>query len=259
MVSTVRNTDIEQKDAERAVVVAMTFKAVFGSDDGDEVYGAGVAFTLLQALQTVNERLLLENPSEMLLFDVILITTDRQQQQQSDRIMSSTRHHGLQIHRFCFSCEDDFTESLLQNKVQLFLSTDQNETEQAASRGVLSALVDHQTASCSSQQLRVVFCGDSIVQPDTDTNTASRHAAEVFSAQLGEMRRRFGVLDSPLSIVLMTSSGGRDSCGNALRTLRTRGLSVDEAHCLAGAPRGVILSLLRPHFQLGDGLSGLQD
>ncbi|KAF3843897.1 hypothetical protein F7725_015945 [Dissostichus mawsoni] len=184
-----------------------------------------------QALQRVNERLLEENPSESLLFDVVLITSDSQQQQQSSRIISNTRHHGLEISRFCFSSEEDFTESLLKNNVHLFLTTDRDEAAQASQKGVFSALLNEKVAS--SEQLRVVFCGDAS-----------------FWAQLGEMRRRFGVLDSPLSLLLLTSRGGGESCGAALQTLRSRGLNMDEAYCLAGAPRSPILSLLRPHFLL---------
>lgn len=259
MVSTIQNTDVKQKDADRAVVVAVTSRAVFesGADDGDDVYGAGVAFPLLQALQRVNERLLEENPAESLLFDVILITTDSQQQQQSSRIISSTRHYGLEVSRFCFSSEEDFIESLLKNNVQLFLSTDRNEVPRASQKGVLSALLDQQVAP--SEQLRVMFCGDAVIRPDTDPMPASRLAAQNFSAQLGKMRQRFSMLDSPLSIVLVTSHGGRESCGGALRTLRSRGLSVDEAYCLAGAPRSPILSVLRTHFLLSDGFCSLEE
>lgn len=259
MVSTIQNTDVKQKDADRAVVVAVTSRAVFesGADDGDDVYGAGVAFPLLQALQRVNERLLEENPAESLLFDVILITTDSQQQQQSSRIISSTRHYGLEVSRFCFSSEEDFIESLLKNNVQLFLSTDRNEAPRASQKGVLSALLDQQVAP--SEQLRVMFCGDAVIRPNTDPMPASRLAAQNFSAQLGKMRQRFSMLDSPLSIVLVTSHGGRESCGGALRTLRSRGLSVDEAYCLAGAPRSPILSVLRTHFLLSDGFCSLEE
>lgn len=259
MVSTIQNTDVKQKDADRAVVIAVTSRAVFesGADDGDDVYGAGVAFPLLQALQRVNERLLEENPAESLLFDVILITTDSQQQQQSSRIISSTRHYGLEVSRFCFSSEEDFIESLLKNNVQLFLSTDRNEVPRASQKGVLSALLDQQVAP--SEQLRVMFCGDAVIRPDTDPMPASRLAAQNFSAQLGKMRQRFSMLDSPLSIVLVTSHGGRESCGGALRTLRSRGLSVDEAYCLAGAPRSPILSVLRTHFLLSDGFCSLEE
>jgi len=49
---------------------------------------------VIQALQSVNRRLLEKDPAESLLFDVVLITTDSQQQQQSARIVRSTRHHG---------------------------------------------------------------------------------------------------------------------------------------------------------------------
>ncbi|TDH09769.1 hypothetical protein EPR50_G00091840 [Perca flavescens] len=257
MVSTIQNTDVKQKDADRAVVVAVTSRAVFESGaDGDDVYGMGVAFPLLQALQRVNKRLLEENPAESLLFDVVLITTDSQQQQQSCRIISSTRHYGLEVSRFCFSSEEDFVESLQKNNVQLFLSTDSNEAPQASQKGVLSALLDRQEAP--SEQLRVMFCGDAVNRPDAGPMPASRQAAQNFSAQLGEMRQRFGMSDSPLRIVLVTSHGGRESCG-ALRTLRSHGVNVDEAYCLAGAPRSPILSVVRPHFLLSDGFSGLED
>lgn len=261
MVSTVQNADVKQKDADRAVVVAVSSRAVFecGADDGEDVYGIGVASPLLQALQRVNERLLEENPAESLLFDVVLITTDSQQQLQSSRIISSTKHYGLEVSRFCFSSEEDFIESLLKNNVQLFLSADINEARQASQKGVLSVLLDQQLASCQSEQLRVMFCGDAVVRPDTDPGPASRRAAQNFSAQLGEMRQRFSLSDSPLSFVLVTSRGGIESCGEALLTLRSRGVSVDEAYCLAGAPRGPILSLLQTHFLLSDGFSGLEE
>ncbi|XP_019134614.2 cytosolic 5'-nucleotidase 1A [Larimichthys crocea] len=261
MVSTIQNTDVKQKDADHAVVVAITSHAAFesGADDGDEVYREGVAFPLLQALQKVNERLLEENPAESLLFDVILITTDSQQQQQSSRVISSTRHYGLEVSRFCFSSEEDFIESLQKNNVKLFLTTDTNEVTQASQTGVVSVLLDQQTAVCPSEQLRVMFCGDAVIRPDTGPMPLTRQAAQSFSTQLGEMRQKFGMFDSPLSFILVTSHGGRESCRGALQMLRSRGVSVDEAYCLAGAPRGPMLSLVQPHFLLRDGYSSLEE
>lgn len=256
MASAVLNPDVKQKDAERAVVVAITSGALFGPEDREGVYGAGVAFPLLQALQRVNERLLEEDPAESLLFDVVLITSDQQQQQS---VISSTRHHGLEVSRFCSPGQEELMESLLQNKVQLFLSTDRNQVAQASQKGVLSALLEEHTTSPPSEQLRILFCGDAVVLPDDSQTPASREAAQSFLSQLGEVRRRFGALDSPLSIAVMTSRGGRESCGSALRRLRAFGLSADEAYCLAGAPRGPILSMLRPHFLLSHGFSCPQD
>lgn len=82
----------------------------------------------------------------------------------------------------------------------------------------------------------------------------SNRSAQKFLTQLGEMKQKLGLIDSPLSTILVTSHGGRDSCSAALKALRAHGLSVDEAYCLAGAPRQPILSLLRPHFLLSDAL-----
>lgn len=260
MVATIQNTQVKQKDADGAVVVAVTTRAVFASEaDGDDVYGMGVAFPLLQVLQKVNERLLEENPAESLLFDVVLITTDSQQQQQNSRIISSTRHYGLEVSRFCFSSEEDFVESLLENNVLLFLTTDRNEVPQASQKGVLSALVDQQMALCPPEQLRVLFCDETISRPDTGPLLASQRAAQSFLGQMGKMRQRFGLIDSPLIFILVTLHGGRESCASALRSLRTNGVSMDEVYCLAGAPRGPILSLLHPHFLLSNCFSSLDD
>ena len=75
-----------------------------------------------------------------------------------------------------------------------------------------------------------------------------------FAVLMGEMRRRFGLEGSPLCTGLMTVWSSRDVCASALKTLRGWGLLVDEAFCLAGAPRSPILNLVRPHIVCLDGL-----
>ncbi|KAM4734768.1 cytosolic 5'-nucleotidase 1B isoform 2-T4 [Anableps anableps] len=260
MVSTVQNSDVKQKDVDQAVVVAVTFTAVFEpeAEDGSSVYRLGVALPLLQVLQRVNERLLEKNPAEHQLFDIILITTDSWQQQQSSSIIKSTRHHGLEVSRFCFSREEDFIESLVQNNVQLFFTTDENKALQATQQGVPSALLDKNSVSCPSEQLRVLFCENTIIQPNAGSIEASKKSAQSFLAQLGQMRQKFGIFDSPLCFTLVTSRGGKDSCCSALKSLRSLGVSVDEAYCLGGAPHTPILSLLRPHFLLSEGFNLLE-
>ncbi|XP_077424588.1 cytosolic 5'-nucleotidase 1A-like isoform X2 [Vanacampus margaritifer] len=249
MVSTIANVDVKQKDAEQALVVAISCSAVFEDADNGDVLGVGVAHPLMQALQSVNRQLVAANCAESLLFDVLLVTTDERRRRQSAGIVSSTRHYGLEVSRFCFSGREDFVESLLENQVQLFLSSEPEEVTLASQRGVLSALLGRQTWSSPSEQLRVLLCGDDII---TTTTAKSTPAAQHFWSQLGAMRGRFGVLDSPVSVLVMTAHGGRQNFADTLATLRSRGLNADEAHCLAGAPRGPVLELLRPHFLLGD-------
>lgn len=69
---------------------------------------------------------------------------------------------------------------------------------------------------------------------------------------LGDMGKRFDPDDSPLCSSLMTVWGSMDTCARALRTLRAWGLAVDEAYCLAGALRGPIISLVKPHVIFTD-------
>ncbi|XP_061628646.1 D(4) dopamine receptor-like isoform X2 [Phyllopteryx taeniolatus] len=175
MVSTVANVDVKQKDPEQALVVAISCSAVLEDTDDGEVHGVGVAFPLLQAMQNANRRLVAANSAESLLFDVLLVTTDGRRRQ-SARIVSSTKHHGLEVSRFCFSGREDFVESLLENRVQLFLSAEPEEASQAWQRGVLSALLGRQTWSSSSEQLRVLLCGgDIITTPANPTPAAQGH------------------------------------------------------------------------------------
>lgn len=110
---------------------------------------------------------------------------------------------GLQVSRFCFCSEDDLVEGLLQNQAHLFLTTDTNEVQQASHKGqkvspvwillltvkvmtgwqswflrlrltlclicsgVVSVLLDQEQAFRPSDQLRVMVCGDAIIQPDS--------------------------------------------------------------------------------------------
>ncbi|XP_074534113.1 cytosolic 5'-nucleotidase 1B [Halichoeres trimaculatus] len=248
MTSMILNTDVLQKDPDRAVVVAITSREVFekGAEEDHLILREDMTTSLLQLLHEMNKRLEQEN----LQFDVVLITTDSQQQQQSSSIISSTKHHSLEISRFCFANEEDFAESLQKNNVQLFLTSDRNEASQAMQKGVLSALLDHRAASAPSDQLRIMFCEDSVIQPDSGLMPASRQALQSLAVQLGEMRRRFSLTDSPLCFILMTTHGGKDSCVNSLLTLRSSGIHVDEAYCLAGAPRDPIMSVVQPHFTI---------
>ncbi|KAM9814796.1 cytosolic 5'-nucleotidase 1A-like [Syngnathus typhle] len=246
MLSTIANVDVTQKDAEKALVVAISCSAVLEDADDGDGYAVGAAFALLQALKSVNRQLVAANPDESLLFDVLLVTTDERRRRQSARIVSSTKRYGLEVSRFCFSGQEDFVACLVENQAQLFLSTEPEEVALASQRGVLSALLGHQTWSSPSEQLRVLLCGDDVAAA-TFTPATQR-----FWSQLGALRGRFGVLDSPVSVLVMTAHGGRQAFGGILAGLRSRGLKADEAHCLAGAPRGPILEVLRPHFLLGD-------
>ncbi|XP_004086268.1 cytosolic 5'-nucleotidase 1A isoform X1 [Oryzias latipes] len=257
MVSVVLNTDVkQQEDAGNAVVVAVTSRALFESgleDDDAGVWKLSLAFPLLQAVQKVNDCLLEKNPAESLLLDVLLITTDSQHQKLSSLLISSTKHHGLGVGKFCFASEETFVDSLLENNVQLFLSTNKDEVQTASQKGVPSAMLEARkkdsSVSCQREDLRVWLDEDLISLRDSASEPGSRHSPQRFLAKLGEIRQRFSVSDSPLWISLVILHGSRENCGKRLKTLRSLGVSVDDVYCLAGAPSEPLLSVLQPHFR----------
>lgn len=274
MDSMVRNPDVKQRDAAQAVVVAVSSDAIF-DPEVEQVHGAteplrkGDAFSFMKAIQVVNERLLTLNSDETLLFDVILLSNDSEEKH--SRIIASAKHYGLDIGRFCFCNKEDSIESLQSNNVKLFLSTDTNDVCKALQKGVPAALLYRQTDPHpqTEDQLKVVFSGDVIGSSEemlhglreqgfTETQLqafkTAKGSVKEFAVLMGEMRRRFGLEGSPLCTGLMTVWSSRDVCASALKTLRGWGLLVDEAFCLAGAPRSPILNLVRPHIVCLDGL-----
>ena len=90
------------------------------------------------------------------------------------------------------------------------------------------------------------------------TSLCFQGCIQEFAVLIGEMRKKFGCEDSPLHTILITVLGSRDVCATALKTLRGWGLDVDEAFCLAGAPRNPILTTIQPHILLDDGLHNMK-
>ncbi|KAL0968132.1 hypothetical protein UPYG_G00262790 [Umbra pygmaea] len=278
MVSMVRNPDVKQRDATKAVVVAVSSDAIFNPEPHG-FHGAtgplrkGEAFSVIKAIQVVNERLLTMNSNETLLFDVILLSNDSEEKHQ--RLIGSAKHYGIDVGRFCFCTKEDYIESLQSNNVKLFLSTDTNDVCKALQKGVPAALLYRPTdPDCQTvDQLKVVFSGDVFGSSEetlhclreqgfTETQlhvlTMTKGSMKAFAVLMGEMRRRFGLEGSPLCTSLLTVWSSRDVCARALKTLRGWGLLVDEAYCLAGAPPSLILNTVRPHIVCLDGLHHLE-
>ncbi|XP_066525448.1 cytosolic 5'-nucleotidase 1B isoform X2 [Hoplias malabaricus] len=230
--------------------------------------GKGAAFTFIKAVQAVNKRLAMHNEKEALQFELILLGKDCEEQIKSN-IFDSAKHYGLEIGRFYFCSREDFIETLKANKVKLFLSTDRDDVYSALKAGFPAALLCQQVSQQIQDQLKVLFSGDLIAHSEDTIDSlkdlgfsdvqiqnfkAGKSCIREFAMLIGEMRKRFGCEDSPLHIILVTVWGSRDVSATALKTLRGWGLYVDEAYCLAGAPRSPVLTTVQPHILWDDGL-----
>ncbi|XP_017555613.1 cytosolic 5'-nucleotidase 1A [Pygocentrus nattereri] len=232
----------------------------------------GAAFSFINAVQAVNQRLVKHNANEMLRFEVILLGKDCEEQIKS-KIFDSAKHYGLKIGKFYFCSRGEFVRTLQANNAKLFLSTDRDDVYGALKAGVPAALLCQQADQQVQEQLKVLFSGDLIGLSEDVIDglkdfgfsavqiqnfKAAKGCIQEFAALIGEMRKRFGCKDSPLQTILITVLGSRDVCATALKTLRGWGLDVDEAFCLAGAPRNPILTTIQPHILWDDGLHNMK-
>ncbi|XP_012683206.2 cytosolic 5'-nucleotidase 1A isoform X1 [Clupea harengus] len=267
------NTDVVQMSAS-AIVIAVSCHGIFdlNSDTPTEsdTLPKGVAFSFIKAIQAINEKLAAKNSHDPL-FDLILVANDLQGNQ--SKVVSSTKHYGLQISRFCFCTSEDFTQSLQATNVNLYLSMETSDVGKALQEGVPAALLCPQTRpqlegdeEQVASPLTVLLSGDvmglpeeklleaGFSQPQLQIFRAAKASMADFAAVIGEMRRHFGREDSPLRVTLMSVLGSRDEWASALLTARGWGLEVDEAYCLAGASREPVLKCIQPHILCYDGL-----
>lgn len=75
----------------------------------------------------------------------------------------------------------------------------------------------------------------------------------------GKLQRRFYVknerMTCPIRTYLVTARSAASSGARVLKTLRSWGLEIDEALFLAGAPKGPLLQMIRPHIFFDDQMS----
>ncbi|XP_062973191.1 cytosolic 5'-nucleotidase 1A-like [Elgaria multicarinata webbii] len=294
--STVINTSVIQKDPNEALVIAVTTRAIFNLEKEHEIFlmkgkdeylkhqqanennplEQGTAFAFIQAIQSVNKKLLERYPEEKGLFDVIVLSNNSPAS--GVRIINSAKKYGLEISKFCFVSDEDSTQYLKTHNVKLFLSADRTDVCNALQRGVSAALIFQQEIQAPSTQLRVVFDGDAVLFSDETDRVFREEGLEeavkyeksmegvpmgegplkAFALHLGKMRKKFDQEDSPIRTYLVTARSGRDMGTRAIKTLREWGLAIDEAFFMDGAPKGPILSKIQPHIFFDDGLHNIQ-
>ncbi|KAI1238007.1 hypothetical protein IHE44_0014108 [Lamprotornis superbus] len=232
-----------QKDPSRALVIAVTTRAIFNLEEEHKLYlekgkeeytrhqqanqdkplPPGTAFAFIQspistqAVQYVNKKILESNPAERDLFDILVLSNNSPES--GVRIINSAKHYGLEISKFCFVSDEDSTQYLKSHGVKLFLSADRTDVCNALQRG---------------------------------------GPLKAFAMHLGKMRKKFGQEKSPIRTYLVTARSGRDMGIRAIRTLREWGLPIDEAFFMDGAPKGPILAQIQPHIFFDDGLHNIQ-
>ncbi|KAJ8269862.1 hypothetical protein GJAV_G00107650 [Gymnothorax javanicus] len=242
----------------------------------DEPLKPGVSFPLVKALMNVNAQLRKLYPEDQELFDIVLMTNN--QAQVGVRLINSINHYDLTIERFCMTGGRSPIGYLKAYTTNLYLSKDSEKVQEAIAEGIAAATMftAQKEIQLSDTQLRVAFDGDAVLFSDESEIIVKQQGLESFFEHekqfedkplaqgplkcfleaLGKLQRKFYAknlrLDCPIRTYLVTARSAASSGARVLKTLRSWGLEIDEALFLAGAPKGPLLQMIRPHIFFDD-------
>ena len=238
----------------------------------------GAAFPLVSKLLALNST---RSPQRRDRVEVVLLS--RNSAGAGMRVMNSVHHHGLDIEQAVFTNGGDRFAYAHALEADLFLCSDSVEASRALKYGIAAAnivssapvcIADPTDPSACTEDLvvRIAFDGDSVLFSGEADQVYRDHGIMRFrndelrdaGLPLGEgcFKHLLGKLHDlrealppelagRLRISLVTARG-LPSHGRPLNTLRSWGLSVDEAIFCAGKPKGPLLRAFRADMFFDD-------
>jgi 5'-nucleotidase len=267
------------------LVVAISSRALFALDEANRIFESqgleayrahqisreteplapGTGFPLVKALLSINER------GHGDLVEVVLVS--RNDADTGLRVMNSAEHHGLAIHRACFTDGQPTHPYLRAFCSDLFLSAHEQDVARAIDDGFAAALVYQPPDAPVTDEttVRIAFDGDAVLfsgeyeRVYREQGLAEFHRQEKesaaapmaagpfkgFLAALHKIQRLFDEPDCPLRTALVTARS-IPAHKRAINTLRAWNIRVDEAFFLGGLVKDEILRIYRPHIFFDD-------
>ncbi|XP_062253362.1 cytosolic 5'-nucleotidase 1A-like [Platichthys flesus] len=237
-----------------------------------EPFSPGPACSFVKALEAVNTQLRKLYPDSEELFDVVLMTDN--DAEVGPRLNNTINHHQLFIERFC----ETGGNRPVADHTHLYLSSDPGKVREALAKGIAAAIMftPEKMNEVSETQLRVAFDGDGVLFSDESERIFKKDGLEGFQEHekthekdpmkhgpmkcfleaLGKLQNKLNVngqrMDCPIRTYLVTARDDGSAGKRAMNTLSSWGLEIDEAHFLAGAPKGPKLEEIRPHIFFDD-------
>ncbi len=227
----------------------------------------GTAFPLIKRL------LALKNPeTDKEAVEVILVS-------QNDantglRVFNSIEHYKLNITRAAFTCGNPAVTYLPSFKADLFLSANKGEVRRALEEGHASAtiLTGLNFADDETGESRIAFDGDNVLFSDESEiiyqtqglEEFKRHEQEKsdipmepgpfkgFLEALNRLQKAYQARNQrPIRTALVTARNA-PAHKRAINTLRSWGVTLDEAFFLGGLDKGPVLQRFKPHIFFDD-------
>ncbi len=268
-------------------VIAISSRALFDQEESNRVFEEegleryteyqiehenepllpGVAFPLIRRLLALRDPLTGKEAVE-----VILIS--RNDANTGLRVFNSIQHHKLNITRAAFTCSRSPFNYLPAFQADLFLSANPDDVSVALQHGKASAtlLTGPEYEDDDSPEIRIAFDGDAVLFSDEaeivyktkGLEDFTRHEVEKsdvplmpgpfkgFLEALNRLQTMYQARgEQPIRIALVTARQA-PSHKRAINTLRSWGVTVDEAFFLGGLDKEPILAKFRPHIFFDD-------
>ncbi len=230
-----------------------------------EVLKKGTAFALVKALLHLNEI------SGKKLVEVIVMS--RNSPDTGLRVFNSIAHYGLAITRAAFSGGTPLSPYLKAFDVDLFLSKSDEDVQAAVDSGVAAAALyaPPMGERAETDQIRIAFDADAVIFSEESEHIYKTQGLEAFLAHekanvdtpmnegpfakllmtLSFLQQHFPKNESPVRIAIVTARNS-PAHERVVQTLRTWGVSVDEAFFLGGLSKDQILQAYQAHIFFDD-------
>jgi len=246
----------------------------------DVVLDKGVAFPFIRRFLSINQHFAGEAPVEVVLLS-------RNSPETGLRVMNSIAHYGLDISRACFVTGKSPYTYLPAFNTSLFLTAHENDVRMALAADLPAGLVlpSRIEDDDSDNELRVAFDFDGVIADDESETVFKRnnnvdefHAHErervAVPHQPGPLADLFQKLSMMqrleeeaqqrdpsyrkiLRIAIITARSA-PSHERVVTTLKSWGVSANEAFFLGGIEKARVLDIFRPHIFFDDQLSHLK-
>lgn len=228
----------------------------------NDILKPGTAFSLIQALLNLNTKF------QKNIVEVIIIS--RNSPETGLRVFNSIDHLNLGIERAGFTGGEPIKKYLAAFHVDLFLSKNEQDVQDAIDAGFAAALIYNvpKDFTPDDQEIRIAFDGDAVIFSEESEEIYQRDGLEAF-LEHEKANAEKALPDGPFAKLLRTLSTIKKEYPNMLRiaiitarnnpahkrvilTLRQWGVDIDEAFFLGGVEKKEILKAFNAHIFFND-------
>lgn len=272
---------------ENKLVVGITSRALFDLEMENQIYveqgleayleyqiahekdilKPGTAFPLIKALQKLND-------GDEKMVEVIIMS--KNSADTSLRIFNSIAHYGLGITRAALVGGNPIHPYLTAFKVDLFLSADENDVQEAVNAGIAAGLIcSHEDLNIRPDeeidQIRIAFDGDAVLFSDESEMIYKQGGLPAFEEHevanalnplpegpfakllttISRVQQKLGTEDAPIRTALVTARNA--PCHErVIRTLISWNVRIDEAFFMGGLQKSEVLKAFGAHIFFDD-------